>query len=132
MMLKELRLTLASVARTSNAKGMEVASVAPIYGRDETGTTTDTVTGYSVNCSGNRGAIIKVKFPVTVKEKWEDLKNRLDTADVLITIGFKGLKITPYALTSKDGRLISGVSAKADDFEIINTQADDIDFDVIE
>lgn len=41
-------------------------------------------------------------------------------SDISVMISFKKLKLTAYALKASDGRILSGVSAKAEDFEIIN------------
>ena len=71
-----------------------------------------------MDCSAYRGDTLKVKFPVTVESKINKLKKLLYD-DVTVEISFSGLKLTPYAMIAKDGSLISGVSAKADDFEIV-------------
>ena len=130
MRLKNLRLTLANVARTTNAKTMPVNSVGEIHLQDETtGKPLDEITGYTVTCSAYRGDELKIKFPITVKEKWEELKAELEN-DVNIEISFTGLKLTPYAMKTASGTVLSGVSAKADDFKIESSSADDLLLDM--
>lgn len=130
MKLKNVRLTLGNVARTTNSKTMPVNEVGEIRSVDEaTGKPLDTVTGYTVTCSAYRGDELKIKFPATVKEKWEQLKTELEN-DVNIEISFTNLKLTPYALKTNDGNVLSGVSAKADDFNIELAGSDDILIDM--
>ncbi len=130
MKLKNVRLTLGNVARTTNSKTMPVNEVGEIRSVDEaTGKPLDAVTGYTITCSAYRGDELKVKFPVTVKEKWEQLKTELEN-DVNIEISFTNLKLTPYALKTNDGNVLSGVSAKADDFNIELAGVNDILIDM--
>lgn len=110
---------MGNVARTTNSKSMEVIATSVIQKRNDSNTGfTDEIEGYAVDCSAYRGDTLKVKFPVTVEAKINKLKKLLYD-DVTVEISFSGLKLTPYAMLGKDGTLISGVSAKADDFEIV-------------
>lgn len=130
MKLKSLRLSLACIARTSNARTLAVNSVGEIHATDkETGRPLDEIIGYSIICSVYRGDELKIKFPITVKEKWEQLKIALES-DINIEISFTALKLTAFALKTETGNIISGVSAKADDFEIASTSADDLEIDL--
>ena len=117
MKLRNVRLTLANVARTTNAKTMEAISVGSIKVRLDDGTYSDEITNYTIDCAAYRGDTLKVKFPVTVADKIAALKKHLDD-DALVEISFSGLKLTPYAMKANDGSVLSGVSAKADDFEL--------------
>lgn len=117
MKLRNVRLTLANVARTTNAKTMEAISVGSIKVRLDDGTYSDEIANYTVDCAAYRGDTLKVKFPVTVADKIATLKKHLDD-DVLVEVSFTGLKLSPYALKANDGSVLSGVSAKADDFEL--------------
>lgn len=132
MKLKNVRLTLANVARTTNSKTMPVNEVGIIYKQDANGNRTDDIAGYTITCSAYRGDELKVKFPLTVADKIADLRNQLEN-DVEIEIGFVNLKLTPYALKTSAGDVISGVSAKADDFSITSSNLDElmIDDDVV-
>lgn len=129
MKLRNVRLTLANVARTTNEKSLSVNSVSNIYKMDEHGKRTDIITGYKVTCSAYRGDELAVKFPAELKEKIDALKAELEN-DVEIKISFSGLKLTPYALKANNGDVLSGVSAKADDFEITYSGSDEIDIDI--
>ena len=128
MKLRNVRLTLANVARTTNAKSMEALNVGTVKERLEDGTYSDKVNNYTVDCAAYRGDTLKVKFPTTVASKIETLKNHLEN-DELVEISFKGLKLLPYAMKANDGSVLSGVSAKADDFEI-HVKEIDIDEDI--
>lgn len=128
--LRNLRLGLYNVAPTTNAKGLVVNGVRENYEVDAEGNRTGVVKDYVVECAGYRGATLPVKFPTSVKEKYLALKRDLDTSDVMITISFTNLKLTPFALLTKQNTVLSGVSAKADDFNIISSTADDFDIDV--
>lgn len=129
--LRNLHLNLSNVAQTTNAKSMPVNGTNEIYERDENGQKTDTLKNLVVDCSGYRGATLSVKFPTTIKEKFDDLKKQLEN-DVNIQISFTKLKLTAYALKTDDNSVLSGVSAKADDFTIVSSIADSIDLDDIE
>lgn len=126
--LRNLHLNLSNVARTTNAKSMPVNGTNEIYERDEDGQKTDKLKNLVIDCAGYRGATLSVKFPVEIKEKFDDLKKQLEN-DVTIEIAFVGLKLTAYSLKANDGTVVSGVSAKADDFTIVKNDADTIDYD---
>ena len=126
--LRNLHLNLSNVARTTNAKSMPVNGTNEIYERDEDGQKTDKLKNLVIDCAGYRGATLSVKFPVEIKEKFDDLKKQLEN-DVTVEIAFVGLKLTAYSLKANDGTVVSGVSAKADDFTIVKNDADTIDYD---
>lgn len=125
MKLRNVRLVLGNVARTTNAKSMPVNSVGTLYETDENGNRTESIIGYTVTCSAYRGDELKVKFPPAVSMKIDELKKQLEN-DVEIEISFSNLKLTPYALKTKSGEVLSGVSAKADDFEIASSKLDEL------
>ena len=131
MKLKNIRLTLANVARTTNSKTMPVNDAGYVNKFDELGKKTDVVDYYFIDCSANKGDVLKVKFPVTpeIAEKIEQLKADLEN-DVDIEISFTGLKLTAYAIKSDSGSVLSGVSGKAEDFTV-ETSVDDIMNDII-
>ena len=127
MKLRNLRLTLSSVARTANSKTMEASNVTPRRCRLKDGTFSDELEGYDVECVANRGDTLKIKLPLTVEEKVKTLKEHL-LNDHLVELSFTGLKLFAYAMNGHNNSTLSGVSGKADDFEIhVRT---DIDFDV--
>jgi hypothetical protein len=127
--LKNLRLSLSNVARTGNSKTLEVIGARETYKTDATGNRTDEVQNLVVDCSGYRGATLSIKFELTVKSKFDELRRLLEN-DAIIEIQPVGLKLNAYAMKGADGSVISGVSAKADDFSIIASDdalADDIE-----
>lgn len=117
MKLKNLRLTLANVARTTNTKTLPVNETGTIREKNEDGSYSGTIKQYTVDCATRNGDNLKVKFGTDVAGKIAELDRLLEN-DVEVEISFSGLKLTPYALKSNDGSILSGVSAKADDFEI--------------
>ena len=123
MKLRNVRLTLANVARTTNSKTMEVIQVGTTKVRLDDGTYSDEIVNYTVDCAAYRGDTLKGKFPVDVAEKIAVLRKHLEN-DELVEIGFKGLKLIPYAMKANDGSVLSGVSAKAEDFEIHVVESD--------
>lgn len=130
MKLRSLRLNMSAVGRTSNSKTLEALAAGTINKRDDSGNTTDTVDYTYVDCAANRGDTLRVKFPAELKDKIADLRDQLED-DVIINISFEKLRLLPYALRANDGSVLSGVSAKADDFKIVSTTADEIDPDDI-
>lgn len=126
MKLKSLSLTLANVARTSNARTLEAVNAGTQKKRDETKKLTEDIDFAYVECAARRGDILKIKFPAELAEKVLDLNRQLDR-DEIISISFQNLKLVPYALKAQDGSVLSGVSAKADDFTIESPDAGNFD-----
>ena len=125
MRLKNLRLNLSNVARTTNSRTMPVNETSIIYSTDEEGNYTKTIAGYTVSCSAYHGDELKIKFPVSVQSKIAKLNERLEN-DIETSITFTELKLKAYAMKGTTGNIISGVSASADDFEIVDTAEDEI------
>lgn len=130
MKLRNLKLVLANVAGKNSAGGLLANGVSELREKDENGKYTKLI-GYAVECAVNRGDSLKVKFPLSIEQHFLKLKEMLD-ADMIVEIGFTNLKLTPYALKAQDGSVLSGVSAKADDFTIISSNADNIDLSDID
>ena len=130
MKLKNMRLTLASVAKTPDAKSMEVNAVGKVYKRDKQDNPTSELDYVYADCGAIKGDFLRVKFPKELESKINDLRSLLDD-DVPVNITFEKLKLFPYALRTDEGQLLSGVSAKADDFTIVSPAVDDIDDAVI-
>lgn len=128
MKLRNVRLTLANIAPTTNAKSLVVNEVAEIKERGADGKATEKTIGYSATCMARRDTIT-VKFSLDVKEEWEKLKRLLEN-DVLVEISFTDLKLTPFALVSSSGQLVSGIAARAQSFQIVKNGKDDL-FDEI-
>lgn len=117
--LRNLHLNMGNVARTMNDKGMEVSNTTIIYDYDESGQKLETIKALAITCNGYRGGQLTIKFPPSIEEKFRKLEEMMES-DISVMISFKKLKLTAYALKASDGRILSGVSAKAEDFEIIN------------
>lgn len=129
MKLNNLRLTLANIARTSSAKTLSVNSAGITYKKNSDGTPSSEIDHCFINCLANRGDTIKVKFPVILSDRIEQLKTDLNNG-ANIEISFTNLKIIPYALKGNDGSVISGVTCKADDYTIITKDFDDVLTDI--
>jgi hypothetical protein len=110
---------------------MTVNDTGVIYNTDDSGNRTTEITGYTITCSAYRGDELKIKFPTNVADKIADLNQQLKN-DIEIEVAFVNLKLTPYALKTKSGDVISGVSAKADDFTIVSANLPELlDDDII-
>lgn len=129
MKLRNVRLTLANIATKTSARSLPVNELGVIKERGEDGKIIpDRISGYSVTCAARRDTIT-VKFPLDVKEEWEKLKELIDD-DIYTEISFEGLVLTPFALKTASGDILSGVSAKARTFQIVKNGKDDL-FDEI-
>ncbi len=122
MKLKNVRLTLANVNRTTNAKDMEAIEVTVNRVRNEDGSMGRDVESYSIECAAYHDTL-KVKVGKELATKVTALQDALND-DVTVMVTFEGLKLKAYAMLDANGKLISGVSAKADDFTF--TKIDDI------
>ncbi|MCD7737501.1 MAG: hypothetical protein LUH58_00440 [Lachnospiraceae bacterium] len=117
MILKNLKLTLASVVDNPSDGTLDVVETSVQYAW-ENGKRTDTVLGYKLEVIVRRGDTLTVKVPADLSEKVSEVEGML-RADEEVEVVFKGLKLKAYAMASKDG-VRSGVSATAEDFEIVN------------
>lgn len=131
MKLQSLRLGLSNIARTTNTKTLPVIRATKNYDRDNEGNVTENVKEYVVECGTRMYDTIKIKFPPSLKAEIEKLEQMLEN-NMLVEIGFTNLKLTPYALESKNGSLISGVTGRASGFTIVSSESDDLDDIVIE
>lgn len=89
--------------------------------------------GYTISCAARRNDTLKVKVP---KENNSEVITRITDAlndgNAEVFVSFSNLKLKAYAMLVEDNRVLSGVSAKADSFQIVAIQEvdedDDIDF----
>jgi len=88
--------------------------------------------GYTISCVARRNDTLKVKVP---KENNSALITKIDDAlqnGSEVYVSFSNLKLKAYAMLVEDNRVLSGISAKADSFQIVAIQEvdedDDIDF----
>ena len=126
MKLKNLRLTLANVNTTTNRKDMEVVETSVNRVHLEDGTWGRDVDSYSLHCCAYHGDILKVKVGKELASKVTALNDALGD-DVTVLVTFTGLKLKAYAMRGNgDSGIISGISARADDFEFeVKTVVDD-------
>ena len=117
MKLKNLRLTLANVNRTTNAKDMEAIEVTVNRVRNEDGTLGRDVDSYSIECAAYHDTI-KIKVGKELAAKVTELQDALSN-DVTVMVTFEGLKLKAYAMLGENGKLNSCVSCKADDFSFV-------------
>lgn len=89
--------------------------------------------GYTISCVARRNDTLKVKVP---KENNSALISQITDALLdgsgEVFVSFSNLKLKAYAMLVEDNRVLSGISAKADSFQIVAIQEvdedDDIDF----
>ena len=130
MNLRNVRINLGSVARTTNSKTLEAINAGHTYKRDDNGNMTREPDNYYIDCAANRGDTLRVKLPLTCAEKITALKDILDTSDQIVNIKFQKLELKAYALIGTNGNLVSGVSAKAEDFEYATDDSLALDDDI--
>ena len=129
MKVQNLDVQLPAVSGNPRSKSLEVANVGSLYEKDASGKNTENLIGFYVNCFARRGDTLKVKFPLEVESKIRQL-NQLIDKDKVVSITFTALRLKPYAFKGANGSVVSGVAAKADDFEIeIPLGQDDFEID---
>lgn len=128
MKLKNIRLGISNVNTTTNKKDFEVAETSVNRIRNEDGSIGKDFDSYSIHCLAYKGDILKVKVPKALSDKVTALSDALSD-DVIVSVTFTNLKLKAYALKGSDGSVISGVSAKADDFEY--TARDELMDDIV-
>lgn len=125
MKLKNIRLGIANVNTTTNKKEFDVIETSVNRNRNIDGTLGRDFDSYSIHCAAYKGDVLKVKVPKELAQKVTSLNDALSD-DVTVTVTFKNLKLKAYAMKGSDDSIISGVSAKADDFEfVVNKEEDD-------
>lgn len=88
------------------------------------------IIGYDLHCQARKGDIQKITIPSTLVKEVEALRKLLQKSPVLVNLVEPELKA--YALIDNSGKLVSGVTAKAEGFKVIGTVEDDSDDIVIE
>lgn len=90
---------------------------------------TGVIQAYDVVCIGARGSNYSLRVPYSPenKDKVAVLQKRLAKDEIVRVIPDSGsLKIALYAFLGENGNLISGVSVKADTFEISDNNDEEI------
>lgn len=130
MLLKNLRLSIAAVNTRSNRKDFEVVETSVNRVRQEDGTWGKDIESYTIHCAANRGDILKVKVGKELGQKVTKLSDAL-IDDVIVNVTFQNLKLKAYAMPGNGAYpVISGVSAKADDFTFTVETLDDLDIEI--
>lgn len=128
MEIQNVKINLSNVSDTKDGTLFvnAVAKKTP-YKKDETeAKNKKEIIGYSLFCSARRGDTLKVTLPVQLATKATALGDSIQENDEPIRVRFTNLKLRLYAIQKDDGRSFAGVSATADDFEIV-AEPDDID-----
>lgn len=89
--------------------------------------------GYTISCVARRNDTLKVKVPKeNNSEVITQITDALNDGNAEVFVSFSNLKLKAYAMLVEDNRVLSGISAKADSFQIVSIQEvdedDDIDF----
>lgn len=120
MQLANVKLNISNVSDNMD-DALLVNSIAP---KREFGKPTREIIGYNFYCSARRGDTLKVTLPVSLADKVTKLTDLVE--DEPTRVRFSGLKLKLYAMQNTEGKSFAGVSAKADDFEIVD-ELDDLD-----
>ncbi len=128
MKLKNLRLTLANVNTSTTRKEMEVVEVSTNRVRLDDGTMGRDIDSYAIHCAAHGGDVLKIKTPKELATKVTQLADALGD-DVTVLVTFTGLRLKAFAMKSGDS-VISGISAKADDFSF-RVQSADTDDEIL-
>lgn len=114
---------------------LDVVSAGSTFRRDKvTNEPTDEVTGFWVNVrSPKTGEVQTVKIPTEQEENVNKIKNALQQ-DKLVKVSFNGTLRAKFWAMMLDGQLKSGITASANDCEIISIEdpADEFDDDFID
>ena len=118
MLLKDVRLTLANIVSDSSKETVQVVSARPDTDKDSV------IIGYKLEIATRRCSKNPVKLPKSDENKAavEALDKLLKKQDY-VEVKLKEPVIRLYAMLS-NGNLISGVSIKADGFEIVDSDDD--------
>ena len=116
MQLKNLKLDLSAVNRNKNATEIEAVDVGTNRKRNADGSYSKEIDTFTISCAANRGDTLKVKVPPECSGKMAELSTLL-RSDATVMVKFTNLKLFAYAMQT-NGNLYSGVSGRADDFEI--------------
>ena len=118
MLLKDVRLTLANIVSDSSKETVQVVSARPDTDKDSV------IIGYRLEIATRRCSKNPVKLPNTaeVKKNIEAIDKLLKKQD-FVEVKLEEPVIRLYAMLSS-GNLISGVSIKAQGFEIVDNDDD--------
>ncbi|MDO5382644.1 MAG: hypothetical protein Q4F06_08025 [Eubacteriales bacterium] len=75
--------------------------------------------GYTLTCSARKNDSIKIKVPKSLSASVTQISEALE-ADKQVYINFPEIEFKAYSFISEDGKLLSGVSSEATEFNIIS------------
>lgn len=113
MMLKDVKIGLENISADPSKKEVQAVSARPDTDKDSV------IKGYRLEILTRRGSRNPVKLPLNeenkrLTEQVAELLRKNDTVSVIL----KDAVVRPYAMLS-NGNLISGVSIKAEGFQIV-------------
>lgn len=114
MLLNNVKINISNVSDSMDDT-LAVNSIAP---KREFGKLTREPIGYNFFCSARKGDTLKVTLPVALADRVTKLSDLVE--DEPVRVRFSGLKLKLYAMQNSEGKSFAGVSAKADDFEIVD------------
>lgn len=117
MLLKNLKLNPVNISKLGSTGQLEAIGTAIGRKQTEDGRWTREPANYIVECSAFHGDVLKIKLPLSVHEDFQKLVELLKTEDT-VKLQFTNLEIKPYAMRTASGTFLSGVSAKAESFQI--------------
>ncbi len=123
--LTDLRLPTSAISETTAVTSFKV--LAANIRENESGE----ITNCALTCRVIDGVRQNFKLPASEANSVKAVKEQLDKGATL-RVKFEKLQIRPFAFINDSGRLLSGVSTKAERFDIVQTEdATNIDFDEI-
>ena len=132
---RNIKLSQTAIFGTKR-KDLICNGVATRFKRDtETHLPTAEVEGYAVNVLSARGEVQTVKLPLEVESKIESIRSSLMN-DKVVKVSFNGMLGKFWAMQDQNsGRILQGVSATANDMEVISIEdpsEDDFELDDIQ
>ena len=132
MQLRNLHLFPANISKLGRTGRLEAVGTGTGRKQNEEGRWTREPQCHIVECASFHGDTLKVKIPLEPCEEFEKLEKIIRDGKTAV-ISFSGLTIKPYAMTTAAGTFLSGVSAKADGFQILEILDDEMeDFSIEE
>lgn len=83
------------------------------------------IVAYDLHCRARKGDIQKVTVPISLAKEITALRELLRKSPV--TVNLINPELAAFAMISENGKLISGVTAKADSFKVVGTVEDNCD-----
>lgn len=118
MQLRNLKISPESVNRAGCGAEFEAVEASAFQPRGEE------VKEVSVRVSVVHGDTLKVKLPLEQAERVRELNKRIYRGEA-VKVTFDGLVLRAYALVTEDGKLLAGVSGKAEGFDVTGDNVED-------